>query len=102
MSALDAVRRPFGGDLGDTVKSFASSTKATPSVIRRVIVAALFLSMVQSIFHLFPQGRIGVGSLGGLYGMTGVGIVRTYGTSRVINFAAAAGGAVPATAAGLL
>src|SRR3954471_4077001 len=102
MSALDAVRRPFGGDLGDKVKSFASSTKATPTVIRRVIVAALFLLMVQSIFHLSPQAMISGVSLGGLYGIIGVGIVLTYRTSRVINFAAAAVGAVPAITAVLL
>src|SRR3954467_1972844 len=102
MSALDAVRRPFGGDLGDKVKSFASSTKATPTVIRRVIVAALFLLVVQSIFHLSPQAMISGVSLGGLYGIIGVGIVLTYRTSRIINFAAAAVGAVPAITAILL
>src|SRR3954467_7654598 len=102
MSALDAVRRPFGGDLGDKVKSFASSTKATPTVIRRVIVAVLFVLMVQSIFHLSPQAMISGVSLGGLYGIIGVGIVLTYRTSRVINFAAAAVGAVPAITAVLL
>jgi branched-chain amino acid transport system permease protein len=102
MSALDAVRRPWGGELGAKVSSLASSTKAAPTLVRRVIIAALFLLAVQSIFHLSPQAMISGVSLGGLYGIIGVGIVLTYRTSRVINFAAAAVGAVPAITAVLL
>jgi branched-chain amino acid transport system permease protein len=101
MSALDTLR-PRGGELVERVTSFASSTKATPTVIRRIIVAALFVLVVQSIFHLSPQAMISGVSLGGLYGIIGVGIVLTYRTSRVINFAAAAVGAVPAITAVLL
>src|SRR3954453_1946325 len=101
MSALDALR-PMGGELAGRVTSFASSTKATPTVVRRIVVAVLFVFVVQSIFHLSPQAMISGISLGGLYGIIGVGIVLTYRTSRVINFAAAAVGAVPAITAVLL
>src|SRR3954466_13161540 len=101
MSALDALR-PRGGELADRLTSFASSTKSTPTVIRRVVVAVLFVLVVQSIFHLSPQAMVSGISLGGLYGIIGVGIVLTYRTSRVINFAAAAVGAVPAITAVLL
>src|SRR3954452_6921029 len=101
MSALEALR-PRGGELRDRVTSFASSTKSTPTVIRRIVVAVLFVLIVQSVFHLSPQAMISGISLGGLYGIIGVGIVLTYRTSRVINFAAAAVGAVPAITAVLL
>src|SRR3954447_13588904 len=101
MSALDALR-PRGGELAGRVTSFASSTKAAPTLIRRVVVAVLFVLVVQSIFHLSPQAMISGVSLGGLYGIIGVGIVLTYRTSRIINFAAAAVGAVPAITAVLL
>src|SRR3954452_5615306 len=101
MSALDALR-PRGGELAGRVTSFASSTKAAPTLVRRVVVAVLFVLVVQSIFHLSPQAMISGVSLGGLYGIIGVGIVLTYRTSRIINFAAAAVGAVPAITAVLL
>src|SRR3954467_75562 len=101
MSALEALR-PRGGELADRLTSFASSTKSTPTVIRRVVVAVLFVLVVQSIFHLSPQAMVSGISLGGLYGIIAVGIVLTYRTSRVINFAAAAVGAVPAITAVLL
>src|SRR4051794_15945481 len=101
MSALDALR-PRGGELAGRVTSFASSTKAAPTLIRRVVVAVLFVLVVQLIFHLSPQAMISGVSLGGLYGIIGVGIVLTYRTSRIINFAAAAVGAVPAITAVLL
>src|SRR3954452_17018959 len=102
MSALDAVRRARGGELVAKATTFASSTKPAPTVARRIVVAILFLLVVQSIFHLSPQAMISGVSLGGLYGIIGVGIVLTYRTSRVINFAAAAFGAVPAITAVLL
>ncbi|HET7529358.1 MAG TPA: ABC transporter permease [Mycobacteriales bacterium] len=102
MSTLDALRRPLDGDVGKRVTSFASSTRLTPTLVRRIVVAVLFLLVVQSMFHLSPQAMISGISLGGLYGIIGVGIVLTYRTSRVINFAAAAVGAVPAIVAVLL
>src|SRR3954453_24039283 len=101
MSALDALR-PRGGELAERLTSFASSTKSAPTVIRRVVGAVLFVLVVQSIFHLSPQAMVSGLSLGGLYGIIGVGIVLTYRTSRVINFAAAEVGAVPAITAVLL
>jgi branched-chain amino acid transport system permease protein len=102
MSTLDAARRQWGGEIAGRVTSFTSSTKLAPTLIRRIVVAVLFVLIVQSIFHLSPQAMISGVSLGGLYGIIGVGIVLTYRTSRVINFAAAAVGAVPAITAVLL
>src|SRR3954454_21092513 len=102
MSALEALRRPFDGALGSRASAFASSTRLTPTLVRRGVVCVLFLLAVQSVFHLSPQAMISGVSLGGLYGIIGVGIVLTYRTNRVINFAAAAVGAVPAITAVLL
>jgi branched-chain amino acid transport system permease protein len=102
MSTLDAARRQWGGEIAGRVTSFTSSSKLAPTLIRRIVVAVLFVLIVQSIFHLSPQAMISGVSLGGLYGIIGVGIVLTYRTSRVINFAAAAVGAVPAITAVLL
>jgi branched-chain amino acid transport system permease protein len=102
MSTIDAARRQWGGEIAGRVTSFTSSTKLAPTLIRRIVVAVLFVLIVQSIFHLSPQAMISGVSLGGLYGIIGVGIVLTYRTSRVINFAAAAVGAVPAITAVLL
>jgi branched-chain amino acid transport system permease protein len=102
MSTIDAARRQWGGEIAGRVTSFTSSSKLAPTVIRRIVVAVLFVLIVQSIFHLSPQAMISGVSLGGLYGIIGVGIVLTYRTSRVINFAAAAVGAVPAITAVLL
>src|SRR5881392_1533712 len=102
MSAFDALRCPSLGAAGDRIGTLATSTKTGPTVARRVVLAALFFLIVQSVFHLSPQATISGISLGGLYGIIGVGIVLTYRTSRVINFAAAAVGAVPAITAVLL
>src|SRR3954453_7956141 len=101
MSALEALR-PRGGELRDRLGGLASSSKTGPTVVRRVVLGALFFLIVQSVFHLSPQALVSGISLGGLYGIIGVGIVLTYRTSRVINFAAAAVGAVPAITAVLL
>src|SRR5207248_2379470 len=49
-----------------------------------------------------PQNTIDCLALGSLYGIVGVALVLTYRTSRIINFAAAAVGAVPAITAVLL
>src|SRR3954451_16269319 len=102
MSALDALRRPSFGAIGERAQAFASSNKTAPTLVRRVVLSVLFVLVVQSIFHLSPQAMVSGVSLGGLYGIIAVGIVLTYRTSRVINFAAAAVGAVPAITAVLL
>src|SRR5438552_219411 len=101
MSTFDVVVRPFEG-VGDRVSDLATSNRPLATVIRRVVVAGLFFLVVQSLFHLSPPELISGVSLGGLYGIIGVALVLTYRTSRIINFAAAAVGAVPAIVACLL
>jgi len=71
-------------------------------VVRRFLGALVFFVIVQLVFNLSPQAIISGLSLGGLYGIIGVALVLTYRTSRIINFAAAAVGAVPAIFAVLL
>jgi branched-chain amino acid transport system permease protein len=103
MSGLSGLRTPPAlGELGGRLMSFVSSNRARPTVIRRIVLAALFFLIVQSIFHLSPPEIVSGTSLGALYGVVGVGIVLTYRTNRIINFAAAAVGAVPAITAVLL
>jgi branched-chain amino acid transport system permease protein len=102
MTSPGALRRPELGRAGAQLQSLATSSKASLTVARRVIVAVLFFLIVQSIFHLSPPEIISGVTLGALYGVVGVGIVLTYRTNRIINFAAAAVGAVPAITAVLL
>jgi branched-chain amino acid transport system permease protein len=71
-------------------------------VSRRGLAAIVFFLIVQGVFHLSLPEIISGFSLGGLYGIIGVALVLTYRTSRIINFAAAAIGAVPAITAVLL
>jgi branched-chain amino acid transport system permease protein len=102
VSAFDAIRRPSLGAAGERLGAIASSSKRGPTIVRRIVFGGLFFLVVQSVFHLSPQAVVSGISLGGLFGIIGVGIVLTYRTSRVINFAAAAVGAVPAITAVLL
>src|SRR4051794_39940355 len=102
MTTISFDWRPRVAGLGDRLGELASSSRATPTVIRRVVVAILFFAIVQSVFHLSTPELVSGLSLGGLYGIVGVALVLTYRTSRVINFAAAAVGAVPAITAVLL
>ncbi|HEU5033465.1 MAG TPA: ABC transporter permease [Mycobacteriales bacterium] len=102
MTAFDPAWRPALDGLGERVKSLSSSAKPGPMVGRRVLVAAAFFLVVQLVFHLSAPEIISGLSLGGLYGIVGVALVLTYRTSRIINFAAAAIGAVPAITAVLL
>jgi branched-chain amino acid transport system permease protein len=70
--------------------------------VRSVAVGVAFMVGVVVLFH--PDLHIvlyGIAS-GALYGLLAVGIVLIYRTNRIINFAAAALGAVPATLAVLL
>ena len=102
MTTIDFDWRPRVAGIGDRLSTLASSSRATPTVLRRIIVGALFFLIVQTAFNLSMPELISGLSLGGLYGIVGVALVLTYRTSRVINFAAAAVGAVPAITAVLL
>ena len=77
--------------------------ESIPAQFGRVTVAcAAFLLVVELTFHLslvyLIQGLV----LGSLYGIIGVGLILIYRTNRIISFAAAAVGAVPAIFALLL
>jgi len=72
----------------------------TPMRIGRyVALAGAFLLIVELLFHQSPAELVSGVSLGALYGIMGVALVLIYRTTRVINFAAAAIGSVPAIVA---
>lgn len=62
----------------------------------RVLLVLAFVTFVERMwspdFGIYVQGS----SIGALYGLLGVGIILIYRTNRIINFAAASLGAVPA------
>jgi branched-chain amino acid transport system permease protein len=62
----------------------------------------IFIAAIELIFSTSAPDFISGLALGSLYGVIGVGIVLIYRTSRIINFAAGAVGAVPAIVALLL
>ncbi len=61
-----------------------------------------FFVVVQLLFHQSPSNLVEGIALGSLYGIMGVGLVLIYRTTRIINFAAAAIGALPSIVALLL
>ena len=71
-------------------------------IVRRTLVAIVFFLVVRHFFGLTTKITFDGLALGSLYGVVGVALVLTYRTSRIINFAAAAVGAVPAITAVLL
>ncbi|MDQ1373511.1 MAG: branched-chain amino acid transport system permease protein livM [Actinomycetota bacterium] len=92
-SALDrlgAVRATFVG-------------QSLPAKVgRRVIGAAAFLLAVRAVFDTPFKTYIDGAAVGLLYGLIAVGIILIYRTNRIINFAAAGLGAIPAVTAALL
>lgn len=72
------------------------------NLARRAGAGLLFLVAVRLTFGLSLPNLVNGIALGSLYGIVGVGLVLIYRTTRVINFAAAAVGAVPALFALLL
>jgi branched-chain amino acid transport system permease protein len=69
---------------------------------RYVALAVAFYIVVQLIWHLSVGVMVDGIALGSLYGILAVGILVIYKTTRVVNFAAAAIGAVPAILALML
>lgn len=60
---------------------------------------AMFVAAIELVFSTSAPDFISGLALGSLYGIIGVGIVLIYRTSRIINFAAGAVGAIPAIVA---
>ena len=69
---------------------------------RQAGAGAAFLLVVYLVFGLSLANLVNGIALGSLYGVVGVGLVLIYRTTRIINFAAAAVGAVPGLFALLL
>jgi branched-chain amino acid transport system permease protein len=70
--------------------------------VRLVASCLLFVVVIQFFFDLSLKDYINGMALGSLYGIVAVGLILIYRTNRIINFAAAAVGAVPAVWALLL
>jgi branched-chain amino acid transport system permease protein len=84
------------------VPAVLRATGAGPTVARRAAAGLAFLLVVRLTVGLSAHDLVSGVALGSLYGIVGVGLVLIYRTTRVINFAAAAVGAVPALFALLL
>jgi branched-chain amino acid transport system permease protein len=95
------VPPPFSG-IADRLSTLATSDRRTAMYVRRALLSIAFLVVVDKVFGLTPFLFVNGLALGALYGIVGVALVLTYRTSRIINFAAAAVGAVPAITAVLL
>lgn len=102
MTGLDTLWRGGPEGLVERALGFLSGSRTPSMVVRRVVGSVVFLLVVQAVFGLTPFAFVNGLALGALYGIVGVALVLTYRTSRVINFAAAAVGAVPAITAVLL
>ena len=95
------VPPPLSGAV-DRLSTFATSDRRAALYGRRALLSLVFVIAVDKAFGLTPFLFVNGMALGALYGIVGVALVLTYRTSRIINFAAAAVGAVPAITAVLL
>jgi branched-chain amino acid transport system permease protein len=93
VSADKAVER------GKRALDFAAKDTLALRIARQVALAGAFLLVVELLFHQSPADLVNGIALGSLYGIMAVGVVLIYRTLRVINFAAAALGSVPAIVA---
>jgi branched-chain amino acid transport system permease protein len=90
------------------IRVLASATAAAkapgrgPVLGRYAVVAVLYLTFMNVVVGLSASNIMNGIALGSLYGIIGVALVLVYRTSRIINFAAAALGAVPAITALLM
>src|SRR5260370_2411132 len=90
----------------DAARERAESDARPVRAGRWIASIVAFFVVIQYVpplaYHLTINNIISGIALGSLYGIIGVGIVLIYKTNRIINFAAGAIGAVPATAALML
>lgn len=86
----------------DRALSVAGSNRLPVLTTRRILIGIAFYLVVRWYFGLTTKNTVDGLSLGALYGIVAVALVLAYRTSRIINFAAAAVGAVPAITAVLL
>jgi ABC-type branched-subunit amino acid transport system permease subunit len=85
-----------------TLAATARSSRWPAQIGRYLALVAAFLAVLELVFHTSVPDFISGLALGSLYGVVAVGLILIYRTSRVINFAAGAIGAVPAILALLL
>jgi branched-chain amino acid transport system permease protein len=102
MSNLGIVLPPRLSSATERATAFLTSGRLAATVARRAGLSLLFVLVVDLAFGLTPFIFVNGVALGALYGIVGVALVLVYKTSRIINFAAAAVGAVPAITAVLL
>jgi len=86
-------------ELLDTLRSGRGTA---PVVGRYAAVAVVYVAFMNVVVGLSASNILNGIALGSLYGIIAVALVLVYRTSRIINFAAAALGAVPAITALLL
>jgi len=94
LEAIEPLRRGYRSVMGNGNVGF--------KVGRFVVAILLGLLAVQLTFHMAINELLNGACTGSLYGLIAVGIILIYKTNRIINFAAAAVGAVPAIFALLL
>ena len=81
--------------LGSVAEAVRGPSRAA-QVGRWLAAGVIFVAAIELIFSTSAPDFVSGLALGSLYGIIGVGIVLIYRTSRIINFAAGAVGAVPA------
>ena len=87
--------------VADPVRSLLAS-RVAGSIIKAVVALAVSTAVCPIVFTAPYSIIIDGVALGSLYGLIGAGVILIYRTNRIINFAAAGLGAVPAVAAVLL
>jgi branched-chain amino acid transport system permease protein len=96
LSILTARRPPQLSGALDRVGGWLASSSRAAMLSRRTAGALIGFLVIRDAFGLSIVDVVNGLSIGALYGIIGVALVLSYRTSRVINFAAAAVGAVPA------
>ena len=91
-----------GSNAGRRVNSFFRSAGRGPVAIRSAVYGLAFLSFMHYWIGMSAPDMVNGLALGALYGIIGVALVLIYRTTRIINFAAGALGAVPAITALLM
>jgi branched-chain amino acid transport system permease protein len=87
---------------GRRVTGFFRSSARGPVAIRSTVYGVAFLLFMMRGVGMSPSDTVNGLALGALYGIIGVALVLIYRTTRIINFAAGALGAVPAITALLM
>ena len=99
------VGAPGPGSLPAALRALrrgASGPGRGPVFMRYAAIAVAYLLFMNVVVGLSASNIMNGIALGSLYGIIGVALVLVYRTNRVINFAAAALGAVPAITALLI